>query len=258
MTDAATLTIVQQSMTTGATATGATASETLLFHLHLPTRVGALVASSPIDASWRRALEAELTGTVRQIYDFAAFAHTKSETEPNAGSQDPLLGPGWQIWQLLPLPIQQHIRLLPTGATLLFVTDDLTIPWELAYDGDAYLALRLCTTRVPLNHPLSPPTAPAPPDQWKALLLGNPTGDLPFASEEIDELDKLMAPLADPIFSRRVNKKIVSERLRSSQYHLIHYLGHVEATAEGEAALLLAGKELLTVREITALLHGRP
>lgn len=245
MTDLAVLTISQHISTSG--------TESRLFDLRLPGRVGAVVEMAHLETTWHKNLDVGLSATVRQLYEFAAFTH-----ELGSAGGDPLLGPGWLIWQTFPSPIRDLLRQLPDGTFLVFVTDDLTIPWELAFDGEAYVAMRLCTARVPLNHVLPVPMAARPLEQWRALLLGNPTDDLPFAAQEIDELDKLMLPQADPVYSRRITKRIVGERLRSSRYHLIHYSGHAEITATGEAALRLAGHEPLTAREIAASLHGRP
>ena len=252
MSNSATLTILQPISPPGL--------ESLLFHLQLSDRIGALVGTMRIDATWRRGLDAVLTATVRQIFEFAAFTQVAvaDTSVGGATTTDPLIGSGWQIWQTLPPTIQEHLRQLPVGCALTIVTDDLSIPWELAYDGATYLGMRLCTTRIPLNQPLRAPTPPRAAGQWKALLLGNPTGDLPFAATEIDELDKLMQPQADPIYGRRVTKRIVGERFRSSKYHLLHYSGHAGSTPEGHAALFLAGQEPLTAQEIATSLHGRP
>ena len=104
-----------------------------------------------------------------------------------------------------------------------------------------------------------------PRRQFASLIIGNPTGDLPGADREVEELVRLLqaTPGTAPpriLMRRRATRSAVLGELASGAYDLIHYSGHAffdPALAE-PGGLILARDELLTGPEIEANLGGRP
>ena len=77
-----------------------------------------------------------------------------------------------------------------------------------------------------------PARNPARPGrQFATLIIGNPTGDLPAADREVDELVRLIeaTPGTAPpriLMRRRATRSAVLGELASGAYDLIHFSGH--------------------------------
>ena len=173
----------------------------------------------------------------------------------------------------------QALRELPAGSSLLIDPSDPELPWELAHDGEDYLALKYAVARQFLL-PQPPRRNPGRTSRhFASLIIGNPTGDLPAADREVDELVRLIeaTPGTAPpriLMRRRATRPAVLGELASGAYDLIHFSGHAilprippspahERGAGGEGAtaaggLVLAREELLTAAEIEQNLGGCP
>ncbi|MCB0188128.1 MAG: CHAT domain-containing protein, partial [Caldilineaceae bacterium] len=199
---------------------------------------------------------------------FNRFAQPASGTTGDDPSrrQDPLQSVGRLIFvQLLPPMIQQALRTLPAGSALTIATNNPTIPWELVHDGETYLALKFALARQLLTQHAHPPRTQIRSGRWATLLIGNPTGDLPQATQEIEQLAQLIEsiPHADRprlLLRHRATKALILQELASGRYDLIHYSGHAlfDAAQPAATGFLLAEDEVLTLREIEEQLSGHP
>ncbi|MBV7332557.1 CHAT domain-containing protein [Chloroflexi bacterium TSY] len=190
-----------------------------------------------------------------------------SAQQPDATESDPLLRLGRLLHnQLLPPVIQQALRALPAGSPLILVANNPEIPWELLHDGHEYLAVkhqvaRQMTVNVPPHvNPVINTSRP-----WSCLLIGNPTGDLPHADVEIEQLFSLIEAMPDAAVPRilmrsRATRDAVLQNLASGDYDLSHYSGHALFDVEDpqSSGLVLADEEILTATEIQRNVSGRP
>ena len=189
-----------------------------------------LLSRQPWSPEADRAQRAELDRAARllgqRILRPAASAQGATWT-----TSDPLLLVARLIYNRLPAAITQALRELPAGSSLLIDASDPELPWELAHDGEDYLALKYAVGRQ-LLLPQPPRRNPAQPGrQFASLIIGNPTGDLPDADREVDELVRLIqaTPGTAPpriLMRRRATRSAVLGELASGAYDLIHFSGH--------------------------------
>lgn len=213
-------------------------------------------------------LEAHLQEQFAELaHLFNRFAHPASPPTGDADHKhDPLQSVGRLLFaHLLPSTIQQALRLLSAGSALTIATNDATIPWELVHDGENYLALKFALTRQVLATTSRQQPQPLRHSRWSTLLIGNPTGDLPQATQEIEQLSQLIESIPETARPRllvrhRATKALVLQELASGRYDLVHYSGHAlfNATQPAATGLLLAENEVLTLREIAEQLSGHP
>jgi len=131
--------------------------------------------------------------------------------------------------QAVPPVIQQQIRLLPSASLLEIVSNDLNFPWELLHDGQGFLCVRLCVTRLPLlDQPPKQHILPSAKSKVSCLLLGNPTADLIAAEEEIHTIEDLLYSVHDRVhydsyFGKMVTSSLLQELLASQKYDLVQH-----------------------------------
>jgi adenylate cyclase len=237
-----------------------------------------LLARQPWSPEADRAQRAELDRAARLLGQgiLRPAASVQGATWTTA---DPLLLIARLIYNRLPAAIMQALRELPAGSSLLIDTSDPELPWELAHDGEDYLALKYAVARQFLL-PQPPRRNPGRSGhQFASLIIGNPTGDLPAADREVDELVSLIeaTPGTAPpriLMRRRATRSAVLGELAGGAYDLIHFSGHAVLPrispspahgrgAGGEGAsetggLILARDEVLSGAEIEQNLGGRP
>ena len=230
------------------------------------TRPGAalLLARQPWSPEADRTQRAELDRAARLLGQRIA----RSDAAVHAGASavaDPLLRAARLIYNRLPPAIVQALAELPAGSSLLIDASDAELPWELAHDGEEYLALKyVVARRFLLSHP--PRRNPVQSRrQFASLIIGNPTGDLPDADREVEELVRLLqaTPGTAPpriLMRRRATRSAVLGELASGAYDLVHYSGHAffDPAAAETGGLILARDELLSGAEIEVNLGGRP
>ncbi|MBV7327446.1 CHAT domain-containing protein [Chloroflexi bacterium TSY] len=183
-------------------------------------------------------------------------------------ASEPLIGIGRLLYsQILPQAIQQALRQLPSDASFILITNENQLPWELLHDGEDYLALKQNVARQIIVEDGPPHSAidDVSGRQWKALLIGNPSSDLPEAAKEIEQLANMIesipeAAIPQIIMHRRATRRTILHHLSSGVYDLIHYSGHTHYDAQNPEAsgLLLAQGEILTADDIVQHLNGRP
>lgn len=224
----------------------------------------ALVAVLPDADIINQNLHGQLTGITRLLNQIASS--NRNQQSRKIHTKDPFFSLGRLLYnQLLPAPIQQALQALPAGAPLLIATDAPELPWELAHDGENYLALKFNLGRQLLtNQPLRN-TYARKKTGWSALLIGNPTDDLPETLHEIEQVAELIAlvPGATPpqiLVRSRATKERILQEIAGGQYDLIHYSGHAifDSQQPAKRGLILANGQILTADEIIGNLGGQP
>lgn len=239
--------------------------DTYFFELRPPTGPPT-TAFHPVDPEDRRNLIRLLDHTIQLLYHFHRGDPPSDELET---PPDRLRRLGRLIYaNMLPGVIRDTLKRLPLDQPLILSINDAELPWELAYDGQHYLGARWAVGReLKLPSGQQPrQNVPPPSRSWKALFVGDPTGDLPVTAEEIEALSDLVERhlpqraevhwLAGP----RATKQALQMELAGGEYRLIHYSGHAvfETDAPDRSGLLLADGEILTAREIQDCLDGQP
>src|SRR5208283_3276150 len=115
--------------------------------------------------------------------------------ETAASSRAELRATGGLVWSFL-LPAAVRERLNGASArTLVIRTDEAlaAIPWELAWDGETFLAERFSVSRgLVAEAPGRRRIATRPGSTARVLVLAAPTGDLKAATREGEALLELM------------------------------------------------------------------
>lgn len=130
------------------------------------------------------------------------------------------------------------------GGFLVFDLDEtcVHIPWELVYDGTDFLCRRFATGRiVRTTQEALAVERPRPDRKASLIVVSNPTGDLPAASEEGAELlDKLASEPRIQVewFNGGLTKNDLAKLL--GEFDALHYSGHGEDN-DGPAWVLSDG-----------------
>ncbi len=103
------------------------------------------------------------------------------------------------------------------------------IPWELFHDGEDFLCLRHAMARKPqtLEQPVIHP--PIPGNSKHALVIGNPTCDLPEAEKEAVAVADLLEShgwQVDLLTKNDATLTAFAMKLKNKTYRLIHFAGH--------------------------------
>ncbi len=138
---------------------------------------------------------------------------------------------------------------------LLVCTNESLVPWELLHDGEDFLGL---TREVGRQYVVGTRFAAGRP--WgavrRALLVADPTGDLPEAAEEARHLARWLEShgvSCTTLAGSAADLVRVLAELADGGYELFHYSGHAAVRERsGEAALVLAGQPLdvRTIRSV--------
>ncbi|QUQ67106.1 CHAT domain-containing protein [Kutzneria sp. CA-103260] len=147
-------------------------------------------------------------------------------------------------------------RLREAEGPLLLRTNESTIPWELLHDGNDFLAMGRDIGRRPLVTQRVVPGRNLDAIR-RALIIGDPLGDLPNAREEAERISAWLHDRGvecTTLIGRRADPSGVQDQLATGEYDLLHYCGHV-VTAPGTtyAGLYLHGKEMFDQRSMMSL-----
>ncbi|MCB0110888.1 MAG: CHAT domain-containing protein, partial [Caldilineaceae bacterium] len=260
-------------MATAATLTILHLAERMIFQWH-ETQEGlppvTVLATARADEALQSRIEraVQLLNTLlsqRQAVHPAAGQSGPAVSADEGQSPDPLQALGHLLFhQLLPTAIQSAVNALPTAIPLTIATNTTTLPWEIAHNDRGYLALHHVVSRQLLSDRLPPVRATRAGATWSALLIGNPTANLPHTTAEIEAVATLIEAMpgaAAPriLMQRRATKATVLQELAGGHYDLIHYAGHAQVQPDPAASgLLLAKGEILTAQELQQSLAGQP
>lgn len=114
-------------------------------------------------------------------------------------------------------------------ANFKLVTNYSDIPWELFHNGDDFLCLRHPMARIPQIKDRVTSHPPLRKDPIYALVIGNPTGDLPGAEQEAEEVADLLKRKnwqVDVLMREKATVNAMALKLSNIPYCLIHYAGH--------------------------------
>lgn len=188
---------------------------------------------------------------------FATCVRGLSEDEPEFRQLGQVL-----FRVLLPRPIQVQLQALDAPLTIL--TNDPTLPWEILHDGEEYIALKLPVARqliIPeqIGPVLRHPGAPA--GGVSALVIADPTGDLPGAAEEGNALRDFFATrgVCHLLLGTDATWENIHTRLLSTPYSIVHYCGHIDYDpVERLSSIRLRGEARLSSDEAPRTLTGSP
>jgi hypothetical protein len=166
---------------------------------------------------------------------------------------------------LLPDAMQRYLE--DDAASVTITTNDLELPWELMY-LDGYLCLKRPVTRMPLGNAFPRGERAPTPMRAKikfALIYSDPTGNLPGARREVEQIRDNLASLGDQIevtvlAADTAGGLDLNDALRNGSYDVIHYAGHAWFDEEDPdlSGLVLAEGEVFYAQKIRRLNEGRP
>lgn len=114
-------------------------------------------------------------------------------------------------------------------ASLQLITNDSNIPWELFHDTKEYLCLQYPMARKPQIRERVTAHPPLPENSMRALVIGNPTDDLPNSQQEAEEIYAMLKKMdwqVDLLTGSKATVNSVAIKISNTPYRLIHYAGH--------------------------------
>lgn len=137
------------------------------------------------------------------------------------------------LWDhLLTRTVKEKLKLSSPRDLLLSLDEELiSIPWELLFDGDTFLALKFNIGRsVRTQETIGNPKYRDVPHSLRMLILANPTGDLESSYQEginlKNQFDRKRRALAIDFKSTQIDTLYVMKNLRD--YDIVHFAGHCE------------------------------
>lgn len=192
-----------------------------------------------------------------------------SDTGKFAGNENGLRAVGRLLYNLVIRPVPEIEAFLEGHSDPLFIsTDDPEMPLELLHDDREYLGMRLPIGRGILWSDTAPtPVTIEPKERLSILVIADPTGNLPGARSEAEELTSSLPTEIDFKVLAEENASFVNvlKEISAGHYDIIHYAGHIgtmDKQGERQAYLELGGSSGGTGRilasELTANLRGHP
>lgn len=158
------------------------------------------------------------------------------------------------------------IGLLTKYHTLLILTNDPIIPWELLSVGNSLACLNNSIGRVISGGKISEDFKKVEKDVVQLLFIADPLGDLAAAREEVENIIKQLKPAIDQgyiktttIMGSNASVTNIMELLKNNRFDIIHFSGHAffnEKSPE-ESGLHLADK-IVSAKEISKSLKYFP
>ena len=178
----------------------------------------------------------------------------------SAGFPDEARARGAVLYRTL-VPSRLRPRLRAVRGPLLVSTSLYGMPWELLHDDEEFWGLRYgLGKRLVMDRPLPAAAGARLRPRPRALVIGSdPRGDLRFVGQEVEAICEALEPIADIecVSGRLATFDAVTTYLGQS-FDLIHYCGHLVASAGAKPALLLAEEQTLSAGAIEANVTGRP
>ncbi len=178
----------------------------------------------------------------------------------SAGFPDEARARGAVLYRTL-VPSRLRPRLHAVHGPLLISTSLYGMPWELLHDDEEFWGLRYgLGKRLVMDRPLPAAAGARLHPRPRALVIGSdPRGDLRFVEQEVEAICEALEPIADIecVSGRLATFDAVTTYLGQS-FDLIHYCGHLVASAGANPALLLAEEQTLSAAAIEANVTGRP
>jgi CHAT domain len=197
-----------------------------------------------------------------------------ADTEKNDwtdASEESLRRIGHQLFALfVPQEVQRLISEHPTAAAIVLEVQDHDIPWELLHDEQDFIGNRLSLGRKTMR-----PDREGPPQgraRLRALIVGDPRGDLPSSAKEANALEESITEALRRL-SQRFNfdyevRVLIGETATKAEvvldglldpeqpFDIFHFAGHahLDTSDPDRTALELADSELraFEVRRLTS------
>jgi O-acetyl-ADP-ribose deacetylase (regulator of RNase III) len=219
-----------------------------------------LTAQKPLPPDFK----AEFLNQYRQYIDCVVHGSVDTQNEVifrNADEVGNLI-----LTQFTTVGIKRYLQNPPDKCTVLFLVDETLqeIPWELmleaAYVGEIpFLVGRSIVSMQPAQNTRPPVRGSS---HVKALLIGDPTGDLEDAEYEIEYLEKIFKGdprFIDPVVllgKKDCGRMNILKELSSGKYGLVHYSGH--SVYRGSQSAWQVGDGYLTTELLTNAIQMAP
>lgn len=162
----------------------------------------------------------------------------------------------------LPVEVQQSIA--STALPLVVETNDSSLPWELAHDRSDFVSCRIPLSRnLKEGYSFKKEPGTIPVTRLNALLIANPTEDLPAAEREVHRINEVLTSagaLVDILVKSEASSLNILQKLRSGKYNVIHYSGHAAFNPQksSQSHLVCANSTPLFAEQIERILQGNP
>lgn len=150
-----------------------------------------------------------------------------------SGAEEELLQLGnYSFGHLIPLGVKTALLQSSADHLRLDVDEELIdLPWELLHDDDGYLCLGFAVGRriISGNAPPEISRSPTAPSETKALVVADPTKDLPAAREEGRRVSQVLSSRGLDVsfyYGDQLSKK--EFLLALSEADLLHFAGHAQ------------------------------
>lgn len=159
----------------------------------------------------------------------------------------------------VPAPVRERLQQTQLSQLRLQLDDALThVPWELMHDGAQALGLKFGIGRLVAARSISAVNAAEKPvNEGLAVVVANPSGDLPRAGEE----GRLVARLLETVFPGKVELKEGPLTTRDflallPRARLLHFAGHVKKENEARPGGFVLSDGVVTPEAMAPLLDG--
>ena len=208
-------------------------------------------------------LDAIVADSLLEGFPRAAEALQLPSTEPNLPSaasevRNEMRRLGAEFYrQLFPEPIQAYLAKSPTTYLSLQIQESLLrVPWELAFDGEFFLAEKFLVSRQVLSrrpHPL-PHEMRAASGETRILMIGNSPAPVfgPYCRTLAQHITNMNYGVTPTLAAVEDGRQVILDLI--SEHDVVHYIGPVSgaAAAQGDTAWW-DGTECITVRDLTGL-----
>ena len=206
----------------------------------------------------------DATAVARLTADLAGVLARATQRDPrSAEARRQLARVGQRLFdQLIPDPLRDLLSAPDAGLLTLRLTDQtVALPWELLFDGDRFLCERYGTGRLVKARVRGAGRTREPARPCRALVIGDPRGDLPSAADETRRMQAALSADADrcraDLKCARATVEFVLSRLR--EYDLVHYAGHATYSAEApDTSAWVLADGALEARQVRALSGALP
>ncbi len=166
--------------------------------------------------------------------------------------------------RLLKREMQEAVSGAIQGNSLVVTANRPDIPWEILHDQDGFLSLRFPFSRKDTSPPSIRSSEQKTFEIKDALIIADPTSDLPQTLDEVEFLRGLLNQCRTDVkllMGEEANYLEVSKCLLEGSYDLVHFAGHAvyRRGSTSRTGLVLANHEILSVEDIVSSgLKGAP
>jgi hypothetical protein len=165
------------------------------------------------------------------------------------------------IYSLM-VPVEVRERMPPAGSPLLISTSEQNYHYELIHDGEDFWGNKYAVGRQLVGSQPKRKSAKKKQSAACALVIANPSDDLPEAEREASGLVGFLQQSGvecQYMASQQVTSAELMIQLNSDRFDLLHYSGHIGWEEKGDAAFVLSGGQHFKLKDISGLVgFGSP